>query len=292
LFSYDGPRIATATDVTFVDTRGAMVGAYRLAGPPGAYSSLVVTRRSTGDYLIVQLMRTSPELAEMGQAQREARARHFVKDISTPDSVHDYPDLMGAHYAHAIAKDGAAVQPFLERLAARLLVFDTAAVEEFRMPASAGGGFAAMALVERAAGAGDASCSSTVGNLLTVSGAAAFGVQGAFPVAGTVISAAVSLLQLSCDDTSSRLDAIDSKLDALQASLDGLADSLGELRIFTAQTAINVGEDAFQSLGRDVERLASSVRVLKLNYRVASLQEYVRTIGADSPAPLRRALEK
>jgi hypothetical protein len=287
---YTGAPIDEPTDLTFQDDRGVMVGAYRLGIPPGRYTAIELTPRTTGFYLIRQLLQSSNELADMSQAQREAIAQHFTLNYDSPDGTADYYEEIAANHAYRARKDGFTVDQYLSDLARRLLDYEIARAEEFlsifRQVTVAGK--ETRALTETA----DASCSSALGNVLTISGATAFGVQGAFPIAGTVMVAAVQLFQSACDDTSSKLDAIDSKLNQLQLTLDSLADGLGELRNFTSQAAINTGEDSFRTLADNVERLASAYRVLKENYGVSSLREYVQIRGGADPSPLSLTLAK
>jgi hypothetical protein len=284
---YTGVPIATATDFTFLDERGAVVAAYKMGAAPNTFTALEVSLRTTGYYLIDQLLRSSAALGAVPQSQLEALAYNFTLNYTSPDGATDYHEEMAAHYAYRVRKDGVTVTQFLESLAGRLLNGDIAALEEFT-PAAKAASEGASQPISLAA---DDSCSTAASNALIISGAVAAGVANAFPIAGTVASAAVGLFQSACDDTSTKLDAIDSKLNQLQLSLDGLSDSLGDLRNFTSGAAINTGEDAFQTLSQNLERLASAYRVMKANRQVSSLKEYVQAVGGMEGNALRRALD-
>ena len=272
---YTGPAISTPVDFIFHDERGMVAAAYKLGAAPDAFTGLEVSARTTGYYLIDQLLRRSADLAAMPQSQREAIAYTFTQNYTSADGATDYHEEMAAHYAYRTRRSGLAVAQFLDDLAGRLLAGEVAGEEEFSLPVMAPVGVGSGA--QAAAQSTDDSCSTAASNLLVISGAVAFGVQNAFPIGGTVMSAAVGLAQAACDDTSTKLDAIDSKLNQLQLSLDSLSDGLGELRSFTAGVAINAGEDAFQTLSQNVERLASLAAISPVQYLVWGDTPYFTT---------------
>lgn len=303
---YTGTAFKGPVVITFKDIHGHIAAAYDAPEPPGNYLAAEVSLWTTGAYLVEALKIRNSSIANLSQGDFENRLNLFTQNYTNPDAgVYDqnYVDV-ARHYVNKLQSDSLTIDVFLDTLAQRLINQEVATASEFMIATNQSSWlnftYAFDRLLRRintieligSAHAQNTDCSSSTVAFLTVGGSLAGGVSNAFPLAGSVVSAAFSLGMNSCTNIVSKLNEIMSQLTNLQNSLDNLQDNMGRLTNFIAGSSINTNLDSFTVVSKDLVQLSGNRQVILTNNNVNSLIEYVKLRGGSGPDALKIALEK
>ena len=303
---YTGQELKGPVVLTFKDAQGHIAGAFDTPEAPGNYLPAQISLWTTGAYLVEALSNHSPAIVKMTQGDLESRLDLFTKNYSDPDAGivdKNYVDI-ARYYVNQLQKQPLTIDDFLDNLAQRLINQESAQNSEFSIASSKanllGFDYALNGLWRRinsiefigSAYAQNTDCSSSTVAFLTIGGSVAGGVANAFPIAGTVISAAFSLGMNSCTNIVSKLNEIMSQLTNLQNSLDNLQNNMGRLTNFIANTKLNTNIQSFTDVSRDLTQLSGNYQVILTNNNVSSLIEYVKLRGGSSSDALKIALDK
>lgn len=288
-FYYTGQAITTAESLVFKDSSGKVVAAYVSGYEPLEYEEVIVNPWSTGLYLYLQLNKSNPEIAALSQDVIEAKLHTFTANYTSPDGLNDYYEEIAAYYGYERTTNGLTLDAFLTRLAERLRDSDAPAASEFSPIVVASSTFQAIKmaynqillgeypLIQSAyANTGYGSCPSGISAFLDVSGAIASGVQNAFPIAGTVASAVLSVSNSACNSSEPSLVDIMNKLNAIQSSLDALHDDLRKLAALVADTNINSALSRFGDVAKEARTRGSNYEALVNKNNLKSMVSYVK----------------
>lgn len=275
--------------VRYVGEDGRMIGAFQFPSSLPSYSTIRLTKLSTGMYLVNRL--SSQYMLKDGLTSQDLilRLQTFFSNYQSPDGSPDPYEEVGMFYEQQLKDPQMTETQFLANLRLRLLNWDVA--DKSELPTNAM--LAAMMPVEQLVSWFNSLLNGTTPLINNAHAQQASGcsaelqtflgqtqnVGGMFPYIGGVISGVTQIFQDGCGTSSEAFASILSKLDTLQTSLDTIGTNLGALTSFLTSASANAQTVEFESLRTRANTVASQYQQFLTNNGATSLVQYFKSKG-------------
>jgi hypothetical protein len=288
-YLYLPAEINQGVTVRYVGSDGRMIGAFQFPSALPSYSSIRLTKLSTGLYLVDRLLTEKMSKDGLNWQELITRLQTFFTNYQSPDGTPDPFEEVGMFYAQQMKSPELTEEKFLDELRLRLLNWDVASANELPTTTQ----LTARSPFEQLFAWFDSMRSGTV-SLINIAHAQQAGgcsaelqtflgqtqnVGGMFPYIGGVVQGVMQIFQDGCGTSSEAFASVLAKLDTLQASIDMLGNNVGALTSFLTSAAANTQTVQFENLRNRSNEVASNYQQFLKRNKATSLLEYFEKQG-------------
>lgn len=288
-FIYLPMEVKQPVTVRYVGEDGRMIGAFQYPSALPTFSTIRLTKLSTGMYLINRL--SSQNMAKDGLDWQDliVRLNTFFSNYESPDGTPDPYEEVGMFYEQQMKNPAMTETQFLANLRLRLLNWDVASASELpvttklsaRTPVEHlvawfdGLRTGTLSLINHANAQQAGGCSAELQTFLGQTQ----NVGSMLPYIGGVIQGVTQIFQDGCGTSSEGFASVLAKLDTLQASIDMLGNNVGALTSFLTSASANAQTVQFENLLTRSNTVASEYQQFLQANGTTSLVQYFQAKG-------------